>query len=153
MPPNRPDSAVKPTGSAHVGVFIHRRAVPSAKFNHQEHNMTENTNDEYESILGLTREEENRRDAEDPTRPPDSTTTVRITFEGQAYCLFSDIRKFLDGRSGRKPRLTPDQANAIRRRAKQGERAAKLASDYGVSRETIQNVLRGKTYRDGQQSA
>ena len=110
--------------------------------------MTEHTNDEYESIIGLTREEENRRDAEDPTRPPDSTTTVRITFEGQTHCLFSDIRKFLNGRSGRKPRLTPDQANAIRRRSKQGERVEKLASDYGVSRETIRNVLNEKTYRE-----
>jgi DNA invertase Pin-like site-specific DNA recombinase len=44
--------------------------------------------------------------------------------------------------------LTPDQANAIRRRSKQGERVEKLASDYGVSRETIRNVLNEKTYRD-----
>lgn len=44
--------------------------------------------------------------------------------------------------TGRKPSLTPDQAQALRERAEAGEKKAELAREFGVSRETVYSYLR-----------
>jgi DNA invertase Pin-like site-specific DNA recombinase len=43
---------------------------------------------------------------------------------------------------GRKPALTPDQIQALRRRAGNGEQKARLAREFGISRETLYRYLR-----------
>jgi DNA invertase Pin-like site-specific DNA recombinase len=43
---------------------------------------------------------------------------------------------------GRKPSLTPAQAEQLRCRAQAGEKKAALAREYGVSRETLYSYLR-----------
>ena len=53
----------------------------------------------------------------------------------RAVCYVNDARR-------------ADPIAAWERRSKQGELVAKLASDYSVSRETVRNVLNGKTYRE-----
>ena len=42
---------------------------------------------------------------------------------------------------GRKPKLSPEQANELRKRAVMGESKAALAREYGVSRETVYQYL------------
>ena len=42
---------------------------------------------------------------------------------------------------GRKPSLTPQQVEEVRRRVEQGEAKARLASEYGVSRSTVYAAL------------
>ena len=43
---------------------------------------------------------------------------------------------------GRKPSLTPVQAEQLRCRAQAGEPKAKLAREFGISRETVYSYLR-----------
>lgn len=43
---------------------------------------------------------------------------------------------------GRKKRLTPERVDELRRRAGAGEQKAKLAREYGISRETLYQYLR-----------
>ena len=45
--------------------------------------------------------------------------------------------------TGRKPALTAEQADQIRRRAAAGEKKAALAREYQISRETLYSYLRG----------
>lgn len=44
--------------------------------------------------------------------------------------------------TGRKPALTPEQAEQLRARAAAGEPKSALANEFGVSRETVYNYLR-----------
>ncbi|PPJ36554.1 transposase [Nocardia nova] len=44
--------------------------------------------------------------------------------------------------TGRKPALTPEQAQQLRDRAAAGEPKSALATEFGVSRETVYNYLR-----------
>jgi hypothetical protein len=80
----------------------------------------------------------------------ESPTTVRVIFEGAPDRLWDAMKGFLEGRSRRRTRLTPDQANALRHRASQGETIATLMVDFGISRETIRNVLNKKTFHEAQ---
>lgn len=43
---------------------------------------------------------------------------------------------------GRKPSLTPEQVQLLRRRAKAGEKRAGLAREFGISRETLYTYIR-----------
>ena len=45
---------------------------------------------------------------------------------------------------GRKKSLSKDQVNELRQRANLGEKKAKLARDFGVSRETVYKYLRSE---------
>jgi len=45
---------------------------------------------------------------------------------------------------GRKKSLLPEQVLQLRQRANAGEKKTKLARDYGISRETVYQYLRGK---------
>jgi DNA invertase Pin-like site-specific DNA recombinase len=47
--------------------------------------------------------------------------------------------------TGRKPALTTEQADQLRRRAAAGERKSALATEYGISRETVYAYLRPAT--------
>jgi DNA invertase Pin-like site-specific DNA recombinase len=42
---------------------------------------------------------------------------------------------------GRKPSLTPEQAEKLRERAKSGEKKTMLAAEFGISRETLYKYL------------
>jgi hypothetical protein len=85
--------------------------------------------------------------AEAPTHGPGSTD-VRITFVGPVGAVLADMRDFLQARRRARPRLTPAQCNAIRRRAAKGESNESLGAAYGVSREKIRKVLKeGKSPR------
>ena len=88
---------------------------------------------------------ENTNDIHDQVEAP---TTVRVIFEGDPDRLWDAMKGFLEGRSRRRTRLTHDQANTIRQRATQGETIATLMADYGISRETIRNVLNKKTFNE-----
>jgi DNA invertase Pin-like site-specific DNA recombinase len=44
--------------------------------------------------------------------------------------------------TGRKPALTPEQAQLLQERAAAGERKAALAKEFGISRETVYSYLR-----------
>jgi DNA invertase Pin-like site-specific DNA recombinase len=44
---------------------------------------------------------------------------------------------------GRKPALTSEQASELRSRAEAGEKKAALAREFGISRETLYQYLRG----------
>jgi DNA invertase Pin-like site-specific DNA recombinase len=44
--------------------------------------------------------------------------------------------------TGRKPSLTPEQAQTLRRRVKDGEKRAGLAREFGISRETLYQYAR-----------
>jgi DNA invertase Pin-like site-specific DNA recombinase len=44
---------------------------------------------------------------------------------------------------GRKKSLLPEQVEQLRRRAKAGEKKSELAREYGISRETVYQYLRG----------
>jgi DNA invertase Pin-like site-specific DNA recombinase len=44
--------------------------------------------------------------------------------------------------TGRKPALTPERARALRERAAAGERKSALATEFGISRETVYSYLR-----------
>ncbi|OHV33123.1 transposase, partial [Parafrankia soli] len=44
--------------------------------------------------------------------------------------------------TGRKPALTPQQADQLRERAATGERKSDLAREFGISRETVYSYLR-----------
>ena len=44
--------------------------------------------------------------------------------------------------TGRKPALTPGQASQLRERAAAGERKSALATEFGISRETVYSYLR-----------
>jgi DNA invertase Pin-like site-specific DNA recombinase len=44
--------------------------------------------------------------------------------------------------TGRKPALTPEQAQQLRERATAGEPKTALAKEYGISRETVYAYLR-----------
>jgi DNA invertase Pin-like site-specific DNA recombinase len=46
--------------------------------------------------------------------------------------------------TGRKPALTPDQARQLRQRAAAGERKSALATEFGISRETVYSYLKGE---------
>jgi len=45
---------------------------------------------------------------------------------------------------GRKKSLNPEQALQLRQRANAGEKKSKLARDYGISRETVYQYIRGE---------
>ncbi|WP_322769692.1 recombinase family protein [Frankia sp. Cr1] len=47
--------------------------------------------------------------------------------------------------TGRKPALTPDQADQLRERAAAGARKSDLAREFGISRETVYSYLRTTT--------
>jgi DNA invertase Pin-like site-specific DNA recombinase len=47
--------------------------------------------------------------------------------------------------TGRKPALTADQARQLRERAAAGERKSALATEFGISRETVYSYLRSET--------
>jgi DNA invertase Pin-like site-specific DNA recombinase len=49
--------------------------------------------------------------------------------------------------TGRKPALTADQARQLRERAATGERKSALATEFGISRETVYSYLRAETFR------
>ncbi len=44
--------------------------------------------------------------------------------------------------TGRKPALTGEQASQLRERAAAGERKSALATEFGISRETVYSYLR-----------
>ncbi len=44
--------------------------------------------------------------------------------------------------TGRKPALTPEQASQLRERATAGERKSALATEFGISRETVYSYLK-----------
>jgi len=46
--------------------------------------------------------------------------------------------------TGRKPALTPDQAQQLRERIATGEKKSALAKEFGISRETVYSYLRPK---------
>jgi DNA invertase Pin-like site-specific DNA recombinase len=46
-------------------------------------------------------------------------------------------------RCGRKPKLTEEQINQVRQRVKDGEKKADVAVAYGVSRQTVYNLVGG----------
>jgi DNA invertase Pin-like site-specific DNA recombinase len=46
---------------------------------------------------------------------------------------------------GRKPMLTPERVEELRRRAAEGEKKVALAREFGVSRETVYQYLERKT--------
>jgi DNA invertase Pin-like site-specific DNA recombinase len=50
--------------------------------------------------------------------------------------------------TGRKPALTPEQAQQLRARAAAGEPKSALATEFGISRETVYNYLRTDTVTD-----
>jgi hypothetical protein len=53
------------------------------------------------------------------------------------------------GRSIKRVRiLTDDQAREVRSRVAAGENKLRLASEYGVSRRTIEDIVTGRTYKD-----
>ncbi|MEV0810630.1 recombinase family protein [Micromonospora sp. NPDC050200] len=47
--------------------------------------------------------------------------------------------------TGRKPALTDEQAHQLRRRVAAGERKSVLATEFGISRETVYSYLRAET--------
>jgi hypothetical protein len=54
-------------------------------------------------------------------------------------------------KKARKPlrRLTTAEVRVVRRRGKKGENTAALAAEFRVDRSTIQNILAGRTRRNG----
>lgn len=50
--------------------------------------------------------------------------------------------------TGRKPTLTPERAEQLRERAASGERKSVLATEFGISRETVYSYLRADSAKE-----
>src|SRR6476660_8797137 len=73
---------------------------------------------------------------------------VRLTVEGDPSELLGLLRAALTKLERRPARLNAEAAADIRRRHAEGESQASLARAYGVTTQSIKNIVRGKTWRD-----
>ena len=95
-----------------------------------------------EHYPGVVQSGDSLKDDEPP--PP---VEVSVAFKGAPEAIFRSMRDLLRGKTKNRPRLTTAQVASVKRRVANGESKRVVADSCGITMDSLNALLRGRTYR------